>query len=71
MLKFPLTGQSNRPIYTADGRLVSITEHAEFFKDCANLVADIDMAKLGNVDHAIDYLTAIILKAQKIMEGQK
>lgn len=40
-LAFPLDGATNRPVYDAEGRLVSCIEHAELFTKAANLVAEL------------------------------
>lgn len=60
-LAFPLKAADNRPIYGADGKLVGIPQHAQFFAAAANLVNE-----LANAGSSLDVLD-MAMQAEKIM----
>ena len=66
-LRFPLVGESNRPIRDAGGALVSITEHAAMFTACANLCAELADCT-ADTNAGADALLRLRDRARKIME---
>ena len=64
-LVFPLKGEANRPIRDAEGKLVSIVEHAPLFVSCVNLVHD-----LANAGSSLDVL-GMTERAGRLIENQR